>query len=98
VPQNVLLCFINDTNGTNYINFTQSCLNNGTGPQPKPDPSYIIPIDEGNATTGVNNTNETKWILVSMAGGMDQDKNLDVLKDASKFNDSRILGMIFLSN
>ena len=90
---------MNDTNGTNYANFTESCLNNITKPTP-PDPSYIIPVDgigSGNASTGVNNTNETLWVLVSVAGGMDQDKNLDTLKDASKFNDSRIFGMIFLS-
>jgi len=63
---------VNDTNGTNYQNFTESCLNNITKPNP-PDPSYIIPVDgpAGNASTGVNNTNETLWVLVSVAGGND---------------------------
>jgi len=63
---------VNDTNGTNWFNFTESCLNNITKPAP-PDPSYIIPVDGGaaNASTGVNNTNETLWVLVSVAGGND---------------------------
>lgn len=95
--QNILLCFVNDTNGTNYQNFSDSCLNNFTKPEP-PIPSYIVPVDgEVTNKTVVKNTNETLWVLVSVADGMNQDKNIDVLKDAANFSDSRVFGLIFLS-
>lgn len=76
----MLLCFINDTNGTNYENFTESCLNNIT----KPNPSYIVPVE--GEDIGAVNDNKTLWVLVSVANGDNQDKNLDLLKNASKFN------------
>ena len=73
--QKVLLCYVNDTNGTNYDIFETDCLNNKTKKAEDKD---------------------ALWVLISSVGSH-QDQNLDVVKNASNFTESKIYGVILSS-